>query len=51
VQQSRIVYSDNSHIDPRAAGGLALVTCYPFDSTERGPLRYVVFATVTDDLT
>jgi sortase A len=51
VRQSRIVYSDNSHIDPRAAGGLALVTCYPFDSTERGPLRYVVFATVTDDLT
>ncbi|MFM9862925.1 MAG: class GN sortase [Micropepsaceae bacterium] len=23
---------------------LALVTCYPFDAVERGPLRYVVFA-------
>lgn len=50
VRQSRVVYSDNSHINPRAAGGLALVTCYPFNSTQTGPLRYVVFATIVDDL-
>lgn len=44
VQQNRVVHADNSHIDPRTNSGLALVTCYPFDSTQRGPLRYVVFA-------
>ncbi|HEX6376053.1 MAG TPA: class GN sortase [Allosphingosinicella sp.] len=26
------------------SGDLALVTCWPFDATERGPLRYVVAA-------
>ena len=28
---------------------LALVTCYPFDAVQRGPLRYVVFAEVETD--
>ena len=27
---------------------LALVTCYPFDGLQRGPLRYVVFAEATE---
>ena len=26
------------------AAALVLMTCYPFDAVERGPLRYVVFA-------
>lgn len=50
VLESRVAYSDNSHINPRAAGGLALVTCYPFDATETGPLRYIVSATIIDGL-
>ena len=29
---------------------LALVTCYPFDAVQRGPLRYVVFAELTPRL-
>jgi sortase A len=28
---------------------LALVTCYPFDGLQRGPLRYVVFATAVEN--
>lgn len=50
VQQSRVVHSGNSHINPQTAGGLALVTCYPFDSPASGPLRYVVLAVIVDDL-
>lgn len=49
VRSSRIVEDDNSHIDPRSGYGLALVTCFPFDARERGPLRYVVFAESTPD--
>lgn len=44
-----IVDAEKSSIDPFAAAGLALVTCYPFDSRERGPLRYVVFAAPSPD--
>jgi len=51
IRESKIVLADNSHIDPRAVGGLALVTCYPFDARERGPLRYVVFANENPDAT
>lgn len=45
VTGSAIVHAQSSGIatttkTPR----LALVTCYPFDGIERGPLRYVVFA-------
>lgn len=44
IRESRIVLADNSHIDPRAMQGLVLVTCYPFDARDSGPLRYAVFA-------
>lgn len=44
-----IVDAEKSSIDPFAGAGLALVTCYPFDSRERGPLRYVVFAAPSPD--
>jgi hypothetical protein len=41
--------ADASGIDPGAPGrGIALVTCYPFDTYERGPERFVVHA---DELT
>lgn len=42
---STIVHADASGIATKSkARRLALVTCYPFDAVERGPLRYVVFA-------
>jgi sortase A len=42
---SAVVHAGASGISTRAKGKrLALVTCYPFDAVERGPLRYVVFA-------
>ncbi|NOT40816.1 MAG: class GN sortase [Alphaproteobacteria bacterium] len=42
---STIVHAGASGIATKAtARRLALVTCYPFDAVERGPLRYVVFA-------
>lgn len=45
VSHIRVVRADASGIDPHAGGQtLALVTCYPFGATKRGPLRYVVFA-------
>lgn len=41
----RVVSWSESGIDPDAPGtNLALVTCWPFGSTEPGPLRYVVEA-------
>jgi sortase A len=47
---SAIVHAQASGI---AAAGpakrLALVTCYPFDGLQRGPLRYVVFAEAQGD--
>lgn len=44
ISGSRIVDANRSGIDPRDGDGIALVTCYPFDATQRGPLRYVLFA-------
>lgn len=44
-----IVDSTHTQIDPGAETGIALVTCYPFDARERGPLRYVVFASPERD--
>jgi sortase A len=48
VVETRVVRADASGLDPRDGGPtgarLALVTCYPFDSVVRGPLRYVVLA-------
>lgn len=45
VTATDIVRADRSGIDPNGPGrGLALVTCYPFDSYARSPKRFVVFA-------
>ncbi|MBX3505038.1 MAG: class GN sortase [Parvibaculum sp.] len=44
ISAARIVDARESGIDPRAGNALAIVTCYPFDAKERGPLRYVLFA-------
>lgn len=44
ISSAKIVDADRSGIDPREGDGIALVTCYPFDAKERGPLRYVLFA-------
>lgn len=42
---SAIVHAQASGITTQAKSRrLALVTCYPFDGFERGPLRYIVFA-------
>lgn len=50
VRASRVVEQDNSHIDPYAGEGIALVTCFPFDARESGgTLRYVVFADAVPD--
>lgn len=45
ISASRIADATRSGIDPREGDGIALVTCYPFDAKERGPLRYILFAT------
>lgn len=51
VDDLKIVRAEASGIDPREPGKrLALVTCFPFDTMEQGPLRYVVFATAEEDL-
>ena len=51
VDDLKVVRADASGIDPREPGKrLALVTCFPFNTTEQGPLRYVVFATAEEDL-
>jgi sortase A len=45
---SAIVHAGASGIETRGKfPRLALVTCYPFDGLQRGPLRYVVFAEAT----
>jgi sortase A len=45
VVAARVVRFDASGLDPLVEGErLALVTCWPLDGTERGPLRYVVEA-------
>lgn len=51
VDGMRIVDADASGIDPSEPGKrLALVTCFPFNTTEQGPLRYVVFATAEEEM-
>lgn len=46
---SEIVRWDNSGISADARGAqLALVTCWPLDGKTRGPLRYVVHATLKE---
>jgi len=45
VTHSAIVHAAASGIEVEGGSPrLALVTCWPFDALERGPLRYVVFA-------
>ena len=49
VTGTSVVRWDASGIDPHAGGRrLALVTCWPLDSTFSGPLRYVVHAELMD---
>ncbi len=51
VDDLKVVRADASGISPHEGGKrLALVTCFPFDTTEQGPLRYVVFASALEDL-
>ncbi|PCJ72009.1 MAG: class GN sortase [Rhodobiaceae bacterium] len=51
VDDLKVVHADASGIHPHQGGKrLALVTCFPFGTTEQGPLRYVVFASVEEDL-
>lgn len=48
--KARIARWDESGIDPHAFGhNLALSTCWPFDAKERGPLRYIVEASLAPD--
>lgn len=50
VTGSEVVRWDRSGItDDPAQARLALVTCWPLDGTVRGPLRYVVHATLVED--
>lgn len=47
---SRIARWDESGINADAPGrNLALATCWPFDATEQGPLRYIVDAELVPD--
>ncbi|ANL85865.1 class GN sortase [Rhizobium phaseoli] len=47
--EGRIAPWDASGIDPAADGRhLVLTTCWPFDATERGPLRYILEAELVD---
>ncbi|MDW5312882.1 class GN sortase [Rhizobium sp. PL01] len=47
---SRIARWDESGINANAPGrNLALATCWPFDATEQGPLRYIVNAELVAD--
>jgi sortase A len=51
VTATTIVHWDASGIDPAAEGRrLALVTCWPLNAKFSGPLRYVVYAEMVDDL-
>ncbi|MBX4973504.1 class GN sortase [Rhizobium lentis] len=48
--EGRIAAWDASGIDPASDGRrLVLTTCWPFDATERGPLRYILEAELVDD--
>lgn len=50
AQSSRIARWDESGINADAPGrNLALATCWPFDATEQGPLRYIVNAELVPD--
>lgn len=45
VTGTEVVHHQASGIEPHAPGlGIALVTCFPFEAREQGPLRYVVHA-------
>lgn len=44
ISSAKVVDANRSGIDPREGDGIALVTCYPFDAKERGPLRYILRA-------
>lgn len=47
--EGRIAPWDASGIDPSSDGRrLVLTTCWPFDATERGPLRYILEAELVD---
>lgn len=47
---ARIARWDESGINANAPGrNLALATCWPFDATEQGPLRYIVNAELVPD--
>lgn len=51
VDELKVVRAEASGIDPQEGGKrLALVTCFPFGTTEQGPLRYVVFASAEEEL-
>lgn len=47
--EGRVARWDESGIDADAAGhNLVLATCWPFDATTRGPMRYIVTAELID---
>jgi len=49
--EGRIAPWDASGIDPSSDGRhLVLTTCWPFDATERGPMRYIVEADLVDTI-
>lgn len=49
--EGRIARWDDSGIDATAEGRhLVLTTCWPFDATERGPMRYILEAELVDDI-
>lgn len=46
--EGRVARWDRSGIDAQAPGrNLALATCWPFEATTRGPMRYIVTAELT----
>jgi sortase A len=48
--EGRVARWDDSGIDATAEGRhLVLTTCWPFDATERGPMRYIVEAELVDE--
>jgi sortase A len=48
---ARVARWDESGIDAAANGRhLVLTTCWPFDATERGPMRYIVEADLVDTI-
>jgi sortase A len=49
VTGTSVVNFDHSGIDPLSPGhGLVLSTCWPFEATTPGPLRYLVHADIVD---